>query len=61
MPQPQAPPQARVERDYRCRHCGRWLFKSDAGYGKVTITCPDRRCRRAQVILLSTLGSTVHA
>lgn len=37
-------------RDYRCRKCGRLLFRSDAPRGRVQAICPDRRCRTAQVV-----------
>ena len=37
---------------YRCSACNRWLFASDAEHGRLQITCPDRRCRRSQLVKL---------
>lgn len=34
--------------DYHCRKCHRWLFASDATYGRVRVMCPARSCRAEQ-------------
>lgn len=39
-------------REYRCRACGWFLFESDAGFGRVRMTCPNRRCDTRQVVYL---------
>jgi phage FluMu protein Com len=39
-------------RDYRCRSCGRLLFRSPEPHGRVDIVCPERRCRVFQTVLL---------
>jgi phage FluMu protein Com len=41
-------------REYRCRSCGRLLFRSPSPdpHGRVEIVCPDRRCRAFQAVLL---------
>jgi len=39
-------------REYRCRSCGRLLFRSPDQKGRVEIVCPDRRCRLTQTVFL---------
>lgn len=39
--------------EYRCRKCHRLLFRAEAERGKVQVICPDRRCRTAQLIFLT--------
>lgn len=40
--------------EVRCRSCGRLLFKADANEGgRFEVVCPDRRCKRWQVVTLS--------
>jgi phage FluMu protein Com len=40
-------------REYRCRSCGRLLFRSPDQKGRVDIVCPDRRCRVMQTVFLA--------
>src|SRR5262247_3030282 len=45
-------PRGRLMREYRCRSCGRLLFRSPDQHGRVEIVCPDRRCRAIQTVFL---------
>jgi hypothetical protein len=47
-----APPQPTVMAEYRCRKCHRYLFTSDAAYGRLRVTCPGRGCRTEQTVFL---------
>jgi hypothetical protein len=38
--------------EYRCRRCRRWLFSSDAEWGRLRLVCPNTRCREDQTIFL---------
>jgi hypothetical protein len=38
--------------EYRCRRCCRWLFSSDAEWGRLRLVCPNTRCREDQTIFL---------
>ena len=37
-------------KDYHCKACPRWLFRSDATYGREVILCPG--CKTMQTIYL---------
>jgi phage FluMu protein Com len=38
--------------EYRCRRCGRLLFRADAD-GRVEIVCPNRQCRTFQMVTVA--------
>jgi hypothetical protein len=38
--------------EYCCRRCRRWLFSSDAEWGRLRLVCPNTRCREDQTIFL---------
>jgi len=36
--------------EYECRACHRYMFSSDAPFGRARIICPYRDCRVAQMV-----------
>jgi len=38
--------------EYECRACGRYMFSTDAPFGRLRVICPDRRCSVSQIVYL---------